>query len=90
MMASKTFTKVGDQPACPSDKAEKLAEDLRQLKKSRKRSRRSNTHDRDAQPSPPHSSAIHIIYDSEGKRITKHPRRERRRSMLQGVPHAHV
>ena len=33
MMASKTFTKVADQPACPLDKAEKLAEDLRWLKK---------------------------------------------------------
>ena len=87
MMASMSFTRVGEQPACPSDKAEKLAEDLRQLKKIRKR---SNARDRDTQPSPAHSSVIHIIYDSEGRRITKYPRRERRCSMLKGVSHVHV
>ena len=89
MMTSKSFkfTRVDDQPVGTSDKAERLVDELKQLKKNRKR---SNARGKDTQPSPAHSGAIHIIYDSEGRRKTKYPRKERRSSMSQGVLHVQL
>ena len=80
MMATRSFkfTRADDQPVGPSDKAEKVAEELRQLRNSRKR---SLTRGRGTPQLPSSSNAIHIVYDNEGKRKTKHPSKERRRGI---------
>ena len=77
------FARVGDHCVTQSDKAEKLANELRHLKQSRKRSNACARGTR-SQPSPAHSGAIHVVYDGEGKRRFKYPRKERKRSMPQG------